>query len=64
MAIVVFFWQHAAPILLMLVFAYLGRVILNPFVKVIDSWIGSRRWSVFIVIMILIILKVRHMSLV
>jgi len=56
MAIVVFFWQHAAPILLMLVFAYLGRVILNPFVKVIDSWIGNKRWSVFLVIIILVIL--------
>ena len=36
LAIVLFFWQHAVPILLMLVFAYLGRVILNPLVKVID----------------------------
>ena len=42
----------------MLVFAYLGRVILNPIVKLIDSWIYNRKWSVFIVIIMLIILLV------
>ena len=55
LAIMLFFWQHFAPILLMLVFAYLGRVILNPLVKLIDNWIGNWRWSVFIVIIILTI---------
>ena len=56
LSVVLFFWQHAFPILLMLVFAYLGRVILNPMVKLIDGWIYNRKWSVFIVIIMLIIL--------
>ena len=33
LAIVLFLWQHTSPIILMLIFAYLGRIILNPIVK-------------------------------
>ena len=54
--VIIFFWQHTSPILLMLVFAYFGQIILNPLVKLIDNWISDRRWSVFIVIVFLIIL--------
>jgi len=58
LSIVLLFWQHAAPILLMLVFAYLGRIILNPAVSVVEKWLGSRRLSVFTVMALLIILLV------
>ena len=55
LAVVLLFWQHTAPILLMLIFAYLGRVILNPVISILDQWIGSRKWSVVIVMVLLII---------
>ena len=55
LAVVLLFWQHTAPILLMLVFAYLGRIILNPVISILDQWIGSRKWSVVIVMVLLII---------
>ena len=42
----------------MLVFAYLGRIILNPAVSVLEKWLGSRRLSVFTVMALLIILLV------
>ena len=37
LSMVVFLWQHTAPIILLLIFAYLGRIILNPAVKFIDK---------------------------
>ena len=55
LAVVLLFWQHTAPILLMLIFAYLGRVILNPVISILEQWSGSRKWSVVIVMVLLII---------
>ena len=55
LAMVLLFWEHTAPILLMLVFAYLGRVILNPVISILEKWIGSRKWSVLIIIVLFII---------
>ena len=55
LCIVLFLWQHTAPIILMLVFAYLGRVIILPFISVMDKWTGSRKWSIVIVMVLLII---------
>ena len=55
LAVVLLFWQHTAPILLMLVFAYLGRVILNPIVSAMEKRTGSRKWSVFIIMGLLIV---------
>ena len=56
LSIVLFLWQHTAPIILMLIFAYLGRIILNPAVKIIENWTGNRKLSVLAVIAILVIL--------
>ena len=56
LAIIILFWQHAAPILLMLIFAYLGRIILNPAVKKAEKNTGSRKWSVFSIIVIRLVL--------
>ncbi len=39
----------------MLVFAYMGRIILNPITTFLEKWIGSRKWSVFIIIALLIV---------
>ena len=58
LSIILLFWQHSAPILLMLIFAYLGQIILNPAVSIVEKWVGSRRVSVFTVILGLIILLV------
>ena len=58
LAIVLLFWQHTAPILLMLVFAYLGRIILNPAVSAVEKWLRSRRLAVLTVMALLIILLV------
>ena len=55
LAVVLMLWQHTAPILLMLVFAYLGAVILNPIIFVMEKRIGSRKWSVFIIMGLLIV---------
>ena len=55
LAVVLIFWEHTAPILLMLVFAYLGRVILHPVINIIEQWIGSRKLSVFILIGLLVV---------
>ena len=55
LAVVILFWQHTASILLMLVFAYLGRVILNPVISILEKWTGSLKWSVIIVMTLLII---------
>ena len=55
LAVVLMLWEHTAPILLMLVFAYLGRVILNPIISAMEKRTGSRKWSVFIIISLLII---------
>ena len=56
LAVTILFWQHAAPILLMLIFAYIGRIILNPAVKKTEKFTGSRKWSVFSIIVILLFL--------
>ena len=56
LSIILLFWQHSAPILLMLIFAYLGRVVLNPVIKVVENWIGNRTFSVIIVIFLLLLL--------
>ena len=58
LSMVVFLWQHTAPIILLLIFAYLGRIILNPVVKFIDNFIGNRKISAFTVIALLIILLI------
>ena len=55
LSVVLLFWAHAAPILLMLAFAYLGRVILYPIVRVIEKRTGNHNWSVIIVILALIV---------
>ena len=55
LAVILFFWQHTAPILLMLVFAYLGRVILHPLISIIEKWTRSRMWSVIIIMTLFII---------
>ena len=57
-AIIVLFWQHSSPILIMIVFAYLGRIILNPVVSNVEKKLGSRRIAVFTIMAILIILLV------
>ena len=54
LSIIILFWEHAAPILLMLVFAYLGKIILNPAVKELEKVLGSRKWSVLSIMVILI----------
>ena len=56
LSVIVLFWQHASPIILLLVFAYLGRVVLNPVVCQIDTWLDNRKLSVFITMFILIII--------
>ena len=48
LAVALLFWEHIAPILLMLVFAYLGRVILHPVVYIVEKWTGRHMWSVVI----------------
>ena len=55
MALVLILWEHVAPIILLLVFAYLGRIILNPLITFLEKLIGNRKWSVFIIIGLLII---------
>ena len=55
LGIVFLFWEHAAPILLMLVFAFLGRVILYPVVRKVEKVTGNHNWSVMIVITLLLI---------
>jgi len=55
LSVVLLFWAHTAPILLMLAFAYLGRVILYPIVRVIEKRTGNHNWSVIIVILALIV---------
>jgi len=54
--IVLMFWQHTAPILFMLVFAYLGHVVLNPIINILGEWIGSRKWAVIIIVALFIII--------
>ena len=54
--VIILFWTHTTPILLMLVFAYLGRVILNPVVSAVEKWKVSRGLAVMIVVVSLIIL--------
>ena len=57
-SLIIFLWEHTAPIILMLVFAYIGRIILNPIVKLIENWSGNKKLSVLAVIMLLIFLLV------
>ena len=42
LSVVLLFWEHTAPILLMLVFAFLGRVILQPVVRQIEKLTGTK----------------------
>ena len=58
LAVALLFWEHIAPILLMLVFAYLGRVILHPVISIVEKWTGKYMWSVVIVMVLLIIIMV------
>ena len=58
LAIIILFWQHTAPILLMLVFAYLGRIILNPAVCAVEKFVGSRKLAVVIIMTLLMIILV------
>ena len=55
LAVVFLFWEHAAPILLMLVFAFLGRVILYPVVRQVEKLTGNHNWSVMLVITLLVV---------
>ena len=55
LAVVLLFWEHTSPILLMLVFAYLGQIILNPIISIVGKLIGSRKWSIVIIMILLII---------
>ena len=55
LSVVLLFWTHIAPILLMLAFAYLGRVVLYPIVRVLEKKTGNHNWSVIIVILALIV---------
>jgi len=55
LVVVLLFWPHTVPILLMLVFAYLGWIILSPIINIFEQWTGNRKWSVFIIISLLII---------
>ena len=54
--VVVILWKHTFPILIMLIFAYLGKIILSPLISTLESWIGSKKWSIFIVVVIFFIL--------
>ena len=49
---VLIIWEHTYPILLMLIFAYLGKILLDPFVNILEVWTGNRKSSVFIVMLI------------
>ncbi len=55
LAIICIFWEHTAPILLMLVFAFLGRVVLHPVVRQVEKLTGNHNWSVMIVITFLLV---------
>ena len=55
LSVVFIFWEHTAPILLMLVFAFLGRVILHPVVRQVEKVTGNHNWSVMIVISLLLV---------
>ena len=55
LAVVFLFWEHTAPILLMLVFAFLGRVILYPVVRQVEKLTGNHNWSVMLVITLLLV---------
>jgi len=53
--VVFLFWEHTAPILLMLVFSFLGRVMLHPVVRQVEKLTGNHNWSVMIVISLLLV---------
>ena len=55
LAVVFIFWEHTAPILLMLVFAFLGRVILQPVVRQVEKLTGNHNWAVVLVISLLLV---------
>ena len=55
LGVVFLFWEHTAPILLMLVFAFLGRVMLHPVVRQVEEVTGNHNWSVMIVITFLLV---------
>jgi len=58
LGVIFLFWEHAAPILLMLVFAFLGRVMLHPVVRQVEEVTGNHNWSVMIVITFLVVFLV------
>jgi len=58
LSLIIFLWEHTSPIILMLIFAYIGRIILNPIVKLIENWSNNRKLSVFAVIILLILLLI------
>ena len=58
LGVIFLFWEHAAPILLTLVFAFLGRVILHPVVRKVEKLTGNHNWSVMIVITLLLVFLV------
>ena len=49
------FWDHVYPILILLIFAYIGRVILNPIINLINLWIKSRKLTVIITVVLSLI---------
>ena len=58
LSLIIFLWEHTSPIILMLIFAYIGRIILNPIVKLMENWSNNRRLSVFAVIILLILVLI------
>jgi len=58
LAVVLLFWQHTAPILLMLAFAFLGRVVIHPLVQQVEKLTGNHSWAVMIVITFLLVFLV------
>ena len=58
LSVIVFFWKHTFSILLLLSIAYIGRIILNPAVKLLEKQIGSRKWAVAITTLTVLILVI------
>ena len=50
--IIIFFWEHSSPIILMLIFAFLGTVSLSPIINKVDKVIRHYRISVMIIILL------------
>ena len=52
------FWNHALPIILILIFSYLGRIILNPLAKLLEKWGFNRKLAIYIIILIIVLIFV------